>query len=574
MCGIVGCQLKRPLTDADIKQMQSLRDSLTHRGPDEKGEYIKTKDGLYLGHRRLSIIDLDPRSAQPMQSERQILTYNGEIYNYLELRQELENEYVFKTNSDTEVLLHAWDKWDAEALLKLDGMFAFALRDNNGLHLVTDFFGEKPLYVFENKDGFYFSSEAGPLIHAFNPKWAPSEQDLSQFMHLGYIEPPQTGYQGLISLPAGTHITIKPDHSVIKDRYWQPQTPFIPKGRIKPITPKDINDLKDFLCISLQKRLRSDVKIGLFLSGGVDSTLVAALASKELGADLHSYTVAFPDGADEAPYATRIAAHLGVSHTIIETESDESWRKAPQELLDLYGVPNDNMTALAVRSMCAEAKKYLTVALTGLGGDELFYGYNKYETFYKRRWAYNLPTALHKALTVLPIKKAKTASSLLKGDDMRRFLRVKNGQSQEIIEQMNIAPLHNMLEPLIEGLTHQARFFDLISTMPQSYIPAIDRGSMREGIEVRTPFLNKDLLNFVMQLDQRALIDTEKKYMLRRLLAHYIDLDLLTPNKQGFVYPIARYFKQKNVNFACDNTLCENHERLALRQCLLAEIAS
>ena len=574
MCGISGCYLQRTLNDNDIKIMRRIRDSLHHRGPDGAGEYIDSEQGIYMGHRRLSIIDLDKRSAQPMKSERQIISFNGEIYNYVELREQMVAEYKFKTKSDTEVLIHAWDKWGNSALLKLDGMYAFALHDKAGLNLITDFFGEKPLYILETMDGFYYASEPSPLIKAFKLKWAPSAQALSQFIHLGYVEPPETGYEGLKALPPATHLVISKKHEVRTHRYWKPKKPTIEKGSIKPVTDSDIDQVHDLLCKSLEKRLRSDVSVGLFLSGGVDSALVGALAKNDLNIDLNSYTVSFLDGVDESPYATEIAKYLGIRHQIIETDKDKSWRDAPKSLKSIYGLPNDNMTALAVQSMCAAANNHLTVALSGLGGDELFYGYNKYETLLRNAWIYNFPANFAPLINVLPISKARTVAALISGDAMRRFLRIKNGTAQEAIENMNIEALDNMLESSISGLAHQVRFFDLISTMPQSSIPAIDRGSMRESIEVRTPFLNRDLCDFVMTLDQRALIHKEKKHVLRRLLERYMPLDLLTPTKQGFVYPFARYFNQNNYQFSCDPDLIKSHPRLAMRQCLLAAMTS
>lgn len=577
MCGIVGCQLKRPLNDLDIKRMRHLCDALIYRGPDGSGEHIDIERGLYLGHRRLSIIDLDERSAQPMQTKRQIVTYNGEIYNYLELRRELDPYYNFKTKSDTEVLLHAWDRWGQDALLKFDGMFAFALQDAEGLHLITDFFGEKPLYLLEREEGFYFSSEAQPLIEVFELEWKPTDKAISEFMHLGYIEAPATGYVGLTALLPGTHGLINQNYQLHQTNYWRPPIPDIPQGKVSKITTQDFEKLRDILCTSVERRLRGDVKMGLFLSGGVDSALVAALSSIELSVDLQSYTTTFPDGHDESFYATQIANHLEINHTIVQTEDDQSWRCAPHSLCTLYGIPNDNMTVFAIEKMCGIAKDNLTVALTGLGGDELFYGYNKYQSFYKNEWLYQYADFLQPFLpflAALPISKFKTAASLLKGKHMHHYFRVKNGEGQNEIDAMGLQALEHILNREIKGISHQARYFDLISTLPQSYIPAVDRGSMRQSVELRTPFLSRDLLDFVMTLDQRALIAKEKKYMLRHLLKRYMPLDLLTPAKQGFVYPFSRYFKQDNVDFSCDKNLIANNERLAMRQCLLAEMTS
>ena len=197
MCGIVGCSLSRPLTQDDLTLMRTMRDRLEHRGPDDGGEFYETAQGLYLGHRRLSIIDLDPRSAQPMEHQGNVLAYNGEIYNYRSIQKELAKGKPLETAGDTEVVLRSWQMWGREALNKFDGMFAFGLWDREKtLHLVTDFFGEKPLYTYTNEDGIYFASEAGALIETFNLEFTPTDEEQSDLIYLGYIRPPHTGFKG------------------------------------------------------------------------------------------------------------------------------------------------------------------------------------------------------------------------------------------------------------------------------------------------------------------------------------------------------------------------------------------
>ena len=540
MCGIVGCRLNRPLTPDDLVQLKTMRDALTHRGPDDAGEYSDADKGLYLGHRRLSILDLDPRAAQPMQREMHILCYNGEIYNYRELRQELELDFTFTTDSDTEVLLYAWQKWGAACLDKLDGMFAFALHDGELLHLVTDPFGEKPLYLYNAKDGFYFASEAQVLIKQFDLSFDDSAATQAEFINLGFLQAPNTGYTDLLYLPPAAHYTIAPDGDITHERYWHMPEPHIGSGTPRPCDDNVIDDIRDFLCTTLERRLRSDVPLGLFLSSGVDSALIAALAKRELGVNLKSYTVAFSDGADESQNAAHIAKALEIDHTIINSDEDTLWQNAPKNILDLYSTPVDNTTVFAIYQMCQAAKKHLTVALSGLGGDELFYGYNKYQMFYQNRFIYEhaaLFKQLFTALSTLPVQKFKTAHDVLKGSRRAQFLRIKNGMHHDSSD-FNL----HLDESL--PLTHAARLFDLQNTMPMNLIPSVDRGSMRASVEVRTPYLNRDLTHYVMQLDQRSLIHFGKKSVLKRLLARYLDLDLLSQTKQGFVFPLARYFDQ------------------------------
>ncbi len=549
MCGIVACKLKRPLESKDIAIMRDMRDALSHRGPDDQGEFIDAANGLFLGHRRLSIIDLDQRSAQPMHRDHLVITYNGEVYNYVEIAETLGIDH---TNlSDTAIILEAWKKWERGALDQFDGMYAFALWDKHAqsLTIVTDVFGEKPLYQYENEEGYYFCSELGPLADAFDLAFEPSQNDISDFLYLGYIRPPHTGYQGVTNIAPASIINLSSDNQYKKIKYWTAPEPYIGLGKVQPIPDQSIDEIKDILCTSLERRLRADVPIGLFLSGGVDSALVAALASKELGRSLETYTVSFPDGTDESQTAAIIAQHLGLNNTIINSRESALWKNAPVHLADLYGAPNDNMTALAVYQMCLEAKSYLTVALSGLGGDELFYGYNKYATLYRFKALYHsapYARSFAKIGAFFPFLKSKSnlILKLMQGHKTEQYLRLKNNTIYEEIKTLCGDVPKNFLGKNARYFVHDVRMFDIEFSMPQSYIPAIDRGSMRASVEVRTPFLNRDLFSYITKLDQRALIAFGQKDVLKRLLSRYMPLDLLHRGKQGFVYPAQRYYTE------------------------------
>lgn len=548
MCGISGCLLRRPLNDHDLQIMRRVREALTHRGPDDDGEFVDAARGIYFGHRRLSIIDLDPRSAQPMQRDEAIIVYNGEIYNFSEIAEQLKTSFSFTTKGDTEVILRAWQKWGRKALEKFDGMFAFVLRNGEETVFATDAFGEKPLYYLERPEGVYFASEPGPLIHEFSLKFSLSPEIAGEFMSLGFIRPPATGYPGLSQLPPASVATLRRDGRIEIVPWWCPPQVRVDKGRIKPFSENEIDKLRDLLCASLQARLRADVPLGLFLSGGVDSSLIAALAGKELGQRLQAFTVAFPDGQDESQAALKIAGHLSLPHQVIDSKEAELWRKAPYNLIDLYGVPNDNMTVFAVYQMCRAAKPFLTVALSGLGGDELFYGYNKYELLYRNRLFYRYPVLARIVGAGLKgvLPRAETLEDLMAGGESRKYLRVKNGPALRDLETEGIALPEDLLSDSGD-LVHRVRNFDLTVSMPQSYIPAVDRGSMRAAIEVRTPFLNRALFDYIASLDQRRLIAFGMKGMTRNLLERYLPLDYLSPGKQGFVYPSDRYFSQTDL---------------------------
>lgn len=576
MCGIVGCSLNRPLTQEDIGRMRAIRDGLAHRGPDDKGEFFDQQHGIFLGHRRLSIVDLDPRSAQPMQNENHVIVYNGEIYNYRTLQKDFES---LRTTGDTEIVLKGWEKWGLDVVDKFDGMFAFAIWDGKTINLVTDFFGEKPLYLYENADGIYFSSEANPLIAAFNPAFKPSEEELSDLLYLGYIRPPRTGFKGLKNIPAAQNIILNQGKIQAQKTYWHPEEPHVGTGKIAPIGRSEIDTIRDILCQSLQDRLFADVPVGLFLSGGVDSSLVAALAARELNLKPKAYTVAFPDGKDESLYAQKIAQSFEISHTIIDSTQNDTWREAPRHLAEIYGVPNDNMTALAVYQMCMEAKKYLTVAISGLGGDEIFYGYNKYRTAYAFRNYYRSAKILAPVSGIAKNFSSKIAllHDLVRGTPDRQYLRIKNSAEQNVIEGLWKKMPENILPSWDGDLVYALQNYDLMMSMPQSFIPAIDRASMRASVEVRTPFLSRKLLSYVSTLDQRSLIAYGQKNVLKTLLGRYMDLSLLYQGKQGFVYPAGRYYRECNppqprINGLADEAIKKiwaQKEKLALQQLVI-----
>ncbi|MHA1113908.1 MAG: asparagine synthetase B family protein, partial [Alphaproteobacteria bacterium] len=298
---------------------------LAHRGPDGEGAWRDDAAGLYLGHRRLAIIDLSPAAAQPMARHGGVIAYNGEIYNHPALRRELETDgAAFDSRSDTEVVLAAWSRWGPAALDRFDGMFAFALWRDGVLHLVTDPFGEKPLYWAETPDGIYFASEPAPLVECLGLVFQPTELEIAGFMALGFVPPPATGFPGLHVLPPASHLRMAAGQVETERRYWVPPSPMPRRGAIEPVGAEDLERIRGALVESLAGRVLSDVPLGLFLSAGIDSSLVAALARRDLGLDLQALTVAFPDGADESAGAAEIARILNLSHRIVDSREDNA----------------------------------------------------------------------------------------------------------------------------------------------------------------------------------------------------------------------------------------------------------
>ncbi len=550
MCGIFGCFLNRPLDEATVRELRRATARLSHRGPDAQGEYLDAEKGVFLGHTRLKIIDLSDASAQPMVLDGHALSYNGEIYNFRDIGRDLTGRgHRIRSSGDTEVLLRSWIADGAKTLDRLDGMFAFALFDGERLHLATDPFGEKPLYLLTRPEGVYFSSEPQPLQSLADIAFAPSQEDVSAFIALGFFPGTGTGFQGLEKLEPASHLVVESCGVAKRGRYWVPPQGERRSGPVAPIDGPDLDAIEACLVRSIEQRLIADVPLGLFLSSGADSVLVAALISKVLNRDISAFTVAFPDGVDESGSVRAIAQHLHIDHTVIESGRDGSGTGIPEDLLHIYGEPNDNTTALSVRQMCKAVRPSIAVALSGTGGDELFLGYQKYMFLNDKQALYRWLGPLVDALR--PIIGAgldwlhpwKQLRNYVFRDPAWQFLAVKNNGCANLLREL--PGMDRAAARFFAGFegpsAFQAGRFDLIQTLPFSYIPAIDRGSMQASLEVRTPFLSRDLFGLVAGLDQRALLVHGRKKVAYDLLARHLPAELINRRKQGFVMPLTDY---------------------------------
>jgi asparagine synthase (glutamine-hydrolysing) len=557
MCGIFGFLLKRPLNPDDLARGQSALEGLEHRGPDGTEFWVDEKLGVFLGHTRLAIIDIGPDNRQPMADGPAVLTYNGEVYNYLELRQELEAKgNKFRTSGDVEVVLRSWRKWGPDSLDRFDGMFAFAVYEEGQLHLATDPFGEKPLYWCQTHEGVYFASEAQILTDLLDLPFDPTAAETAHFMTLGFMPPPMTGYRGLKTMAPATYQVLNPDGPVSRRTYWTPQPSKPGRGRIPSIKETDVDLVHGELVKSLQRRVRSDVPLGLFLSGGVDSQLIGALSVKDLGLDIEALTVSFPDGHDESGVAAKMAAKLSLRHRIVNSLESVNTCSGPDQLRELYGTPNDNTTALSIRQMSAVARHYMKVALGGLGGDELFYGYGRHEFMFRQRLWYATAPLIVNAFgpagdaLVSGSRHWRRARSLFSGNKRQQYLALKNGVAWEALAAID--GIDDVAADIFgendAALAFSARDFDVRCVMPGSYIPSIDRGSMREGLEVRAPFLSRDLYNSISSIDQRVMMAHGPKEILRRILSRYLPRHMIDHPKKGFVFPGHRFLDSRGVN--------------------------
>jgi asparagine synthase (glutamine-hydrolysing) len=554
MCGIFGTFLIGDL-DADvINRARQATDALEHRGPDGRGDYIQASAGVYLGHRRLKIIDLSDQAHQPMVRDDVALSYNGEVYNFRDLRKRLEGcGYNFRSSGDTEVVLEAWRQWGPDCLLQFDGMFAFAIWDGQHGWLAVDQFSEKLLYYAETKDGIVFASELAVLAE-FTQAEPDIEGNLPAFLTLGYIPSPSTIYPTIKRLEPGCWVKINRGQIVDRRRYWSPAAPANQVGDRPKFDASALDQVHEILVDNVASRLIADVPVCLFLSSGVDSSLIAAIIKKELNRDVNAITISFPRGAtnDEGEGAGKIARALGLQHEII-TSIDNGRDIMPSSIVEIFGQPDGNVTVASVVQMAKAARSHnYRVALTGLGGDELFFGYGKHEFAYRHRKLYNLPQGLRIALGHL----AWLASPFLDSATIFRTYFALNDSERipalrlpRMIAQLRQIPgfekwCQDRYERTDQPFEYSVAWNEMMDTMVNSQLTALDLGSMRASMEFRTPFLSRKLSDFMAQWDWGDVMSGGRKCVLKKLLSRYLPPELADPKKMGLVFPMDRFLDQ------------------------------
>lgn len=558
MCAIAGIFYHHPVSGSDFIASQAgllgaMGDRLFHRGPDDGGIWLE--EGMFCGlsHRRLSIIDTSCAGHQPMHSgdNRYSIAFNGEIYNFLELRADLESAgVVFQTRTDTEVLIESVRHWGFErALQRFDGMFAFALYDRreHTLVLARDPFGEKPLYYHSDNERFSFASELWALqkLPWVNNSW--SEDVLGEFLAFQYINAPRSILPEVSKLPPGHFAVLRPGKALDIRRFFS----FQPSGFYKGEPDFDLlaDELEDILCRSLKRRLIADVPLGAFLSGGVDSSTVAALAVKRLGVPLQTYSIGFSE-ADESEHHTarKFAEILGTDHheKVVAPDAAAFLHDASR----FFDEPNGDTSCLPTYLLCQFARQHVTVAISGDGGDELFGGYGRYfDTLEEdRRWrkgglpGWDAGTNYYSLRILLGLE--EHLRPLFGGipPELRRRL-------DALRDEINLAA------PL--PLLHRLRRTDVHNYMPGAVLPKVDRMSMQHALEVRTPFLNVELSRFAEKLPTNALWQPGRggKLVLKHLARRLLPAEMVDLPKKGFGLPVSESWNRTLVKTVSDMLL-------------------
>lgn len=550
-----------------------MTDALIHRGPDEEGLWVDESKGAYLGHRRLSILDV-AGGRQPMWTRdgKLGIVFNGEIYNFAELRQELEDAgHRFETNhSDTEVLLHGYRQWGRDLTTRLNGMWAFALYDrkSNILFCSRDRVGKKPFYYTLQNGTFAFASELTALIKHHAIQATVSIRSLKKYFAYGYIPSPLSLYGEISKLPAGCSLEFSlTDGTLETHRYWQFTLESV-EERPAGIEERWADELRHLLGRAVSRRLVSDVPLGVFLSGGVDSSAVAAIAARQIGAGLLStFSIGFEeDGFDESCYARMAAGHVGARHHPEMLSFGKAQALLP-EILNRMDEPMGDSSLLPTFLLCRHARRHVTVALGGDGADELFAGYAPFRAL---RWAklYSrlVPHQVHEVIRVLA-GRLPTANGYMSLDfKVKRTLRGlsyperlwnpvwMSGLDEPELEQLFQEPVEweDVFSEAIElwdasqpaGLEEQTLQFYTRLYLENDILTKIDRASMMNSLEVRSPFLDIDVIDFARKLPtEYKLRHGQTKYLLKKAMEPLLPRQILYRAKQGFAVPVAEWFR-------------------------------
>ncbi len=582
MCGITGVIDSGDHSgafelEADIKRMNN---ALLRRGPDDEGSWVCSDQGLALGQRRLAILELSELGHQPILSSsgRYVMTFNGEIYNFVELADELKKyRHDFAPSSDTQVLMAAFEQWGFRATLdRLDGMFAILCFDQQKkvLHLARDRLGEKPLFFGCHENKLLFASELKAMQAIFVKKPDPNPQSITLFLRHGYVPGPQSIYQNIFKLPPGNTLDIdvsniqrylKDPSSLLRtmNAYWT--LPMKKSGDLgAQVCPKDFETQLQGV---VERQMRSDVDLGAFLSGGVDSSTIVALMQRSSGERVRTFSIGFEDeDYNEAPYAKAVAQHLGTEHQEQVVSAKEIMDIIP-DLAQIYDEPFGDSSQLPTILVSRMAREHVTVCLSGDGGDELFGGYERYY------WAQEvwglcgaLPRASRAFLAVLLKGVAAVDNSMLPSDlrqhlgkihrlalllpqqDRQQFYRalISSQCHPEKFVLDGGEPEYGLSRPALleEPYLHQMMYLDMHNYLPDDILTKVDRAGMYSSLELRAPLLDHYIVESAWRLrPETGDYHTNSKAILRAILYQHVPRELIERPKKGFAIPLKSWLR-------------------------------
>jgi len=591
MCGFAGFVGSAPEQELRT-QVCRMADQLVHRGPDDSGVWVDAEAGIALGFRRLAIVDLSPTGRQPMISSngRYVMVFNGEVYNFGELRKDLESRgHAFRGHSDTEVMLEAVSEWGLEAAVKkFVGMFAFALWDRRErvLHLVRDRLGIKPLYCGLADRTFLFGSELKAL--RTHPDFDPeiNRGALALYLRYGYIPQPYSIYQGIWKLPPGHILSLRAGAQTSFELsgtalYWSAKEVY-ENGAANPFRGSEgeaVEELDRLLRESVRLRMIADVPLGAFLSGGIDSSTVVALMQAQSNRPVKTFTIGFhAQEFNEAAHAKTVAAHLGTEHTELYVTPQEALDVIPK-LPTLYDEPFADSSQIPTYLVSALTRRHVTVSLSGDGGDELFGGYQRYSNA-RQFWetVSRFPHFTRKALArFIRVCKPATYDRLIGrlgpllprlarpssvGERMYRLAEVMTVRNPEELYRQLVSYWKSPTEVVLNAkeapalltqssdwarladISQRMMFLDLATYLPDDILAKVDRASMSVSLEARVPILDHRVVEFAARVPISMKIRSgQGKWLLRQVLYRYVPRELVERPKMGFSVPIEDWLR-------------------------------
>lgn len=560
MCGITGIVLNRGLK-ASSEAVHAMNNAIAHRGPDAEGIYLS--DNIALGHRRLSIIDTSDAGNQPFfgDDKRIVVVFNGEIYNYLELKKELEKDYPFITGSDTEVIIAAYKKWGMKCVEHFIGMFAFALHDveANKLIIARDRLGIKPVYLARISNGFLFASEVRALLRSNLVDRKLNKKALTDFLRYQTVHAPQTIIEGVEMLMPGYVLTWEND-KFEKWCYWKPSDH---SGRFNDVGKEEAKrEVKSLLTSAVELRMRADVPFGAFLSGGIDSSIVVGLMAEQSERTVETFSITFHEKEfDESPYSDLIATRFNTNHHPIRLSANDFLEKIPSALQAMDHPSGDGPNTFVVSEVTRN--QGVKMALSGLGGDELFAGYDVFKRLFaleQKKWLNATPQIIRSlAGATLQKLKPSVASEKLKeflsADQLDMALAYKLSRQVWMDESIQnligkhmssenfVVDVYRNTELLSGGILSRVSIAEIETYMQNVLLRDTDQMSMRHALEIRVPFLDHRLVEYVLGLNDNVKFPHSPKELLVESMEGILPREIVDRPKMGFTFPWAVWMK-------------------------------
>jgi asparagine synthase (glutamine-hydrolysing) len=598
MCGIAGIFYfdHKPVNAQLLRAMTA---AIAHRGPDGEDIYIDGAVGL--GHRRLAIIDLSPAGVQPMSNEDRTIwiTYNGEIYNFKEIRAELEKYgHVFRSSTDTEMIVHAYEQWGVKCLEKFNGMFAFALWDANlqRLWLARDRMGVKPLFYLLSPDRLLFGSEIKAILADSTVNRALDYEALAYYLALNYTPAPYTLFSGICQLEPGMHLLINADGTSQLTQYWD----VVYQEEHYRSEKAYVEEFQSLLEDAVRLRLVSDVPFGSFLSGGADSSSIAYWMSRNMGEPVKTFSIGFDEETfSELGYARQVAERIHADHheRIVTADVEELLPKLVWHAEE----PTANSSMVAVYHLAQMTREWVTMSLSGDGADEILAGYETYQAYYLRQLYHLIPAWLRqKVLAPLVFALPTSDAKMSLETKLKRFINGAELSAEDAHAYWRVifdtALRHQLLSPILDKPGAQSDFVDLYRSLykktnarlplnrllyvdarfylPNDSLVKVDRMAMAHGLEVRTPFLDYRLVEFAAQVPPSLKLKgfRHKKYLLKAAMKDKLPASVLYRKKAGFNIPNALWIKGKLKPFVLDCLALDTIKQIGLNNQLVQNL--